>query len=689
MLAIGRDRAIDRGLLQGIDWIAGDAESLPFADRSVRCLHDRLRLAQRHRISTRRWREARRVLKPGGRFLCLEFSHVAQPPLGRSTMLYSFELLPLLGQLVAGTTGIPIAIWSRASAAFRRSASWLAHDRGRRPRRRSTCRNLTRRHRGAPFRLAHLNAMLRALRTSVRACCASRRTLRAPRRAVSARSGAERRRRGACIVLRRAAVRAAAGDRSGRPGERLAAALQAAGAGLHQARPGAVDPRRSARRADRRRSLDAAGPAAAVSGRRGAGAPSSASSASRSRSCSRASTTSRSPPPRSPRCICADRPTDGPRRGRGQGAAARASRRPSRATSTCFCWLAELVERAQPRLRRLKPVEVVRDLRRHGADRDGSAAGGRGGRGAGGEFRRRPDLRVPPIDWRPHRAARADPGADRRHPDRRPRRHRGRRATIPTRCCEGGAESSSTRCSATASSMPTMHPGNMFVDAEGRIGAVDFGIMGRLDRGTRGSISPTCCWAFLQPRLSARGRGPFRCRLCAAATSRWTCFAQACRSIGEPIFGRPLPRDLVRPPARPAVPRHRAVRDGGAAAAAAAAEDHADGRGRRPPPQSRAQYLDPGAAADRGLDAGEPRAGGAAEGRPGDAVRASSAACPIWPTASSSWSPASAARACGSTPKAWPGRARDRAGAPSGPSGSPWRPWRRWSWLSSDRLAPA
>ena len=45
--------------------------------------------------------EARRVLRPGGRLLCLEFSHVAVPVLDRLYDLYSFHVLPLLGQIVA------------------------------------------------------------------------------------------------------------------------------------------------------------------------------------------------------------------------------------------------------------------------------------------------------------------------------------------------------------------------------------------------------------------------------------------------------------------------------------------------------------------------------------------------------------------------------------------------------------
>lgn len=99
MLEVGRDRAIDRGILSGIEWVNGDAERLPFADRSF----DAYTVAFGFRNLThldQALAEARRVLRPGGRLLCLEFSHVAVPVLDRLYDLYSFQVLPLLGQIV-------------------------------------------------------------------------------------------------------------------------------------------------------------------------------------------------------------------------------------------------------------------------------------------------------------------------------------------------------------------------------------------------------------------------------------------------------------------------------------------------------------------------------------------------------------------------------------------------------------
>jgi len=100
MLAKGRDRAIDRGYLSGIEWIAGNAEDLPLESMSVDAYTIAFGLRNVTHID-RALAEARRVLKPGGRFLCLEFSHVVLPMLDRLYDLYSFSVLPTLGRVVA------------------------------------------------------------------------------------------------------------------------------------------------------------------------------------------------------------------------------------------------------------------------------------------------------------------------------------------------------------------------------------------------------------------------------------------------------------------------------------------------------------------------------------------------------------------------------------------------------------
>jgi demethylmenaquinone methyltransferase/2-methoxy-6-polyprenyl-1,4-benzoquinol methylase len=101
MLSVGRDRALDRGLVNELAWACGNAETLPFPDMSF----DAYTIAFGLRNVTdipKAIAEARRVLKPGGRFLCLEFSRVGVPPLERLYDAYSFTVLPWLGRMVAG-----------------------------------------------------------------------------------------------------------------------------------------------------------------------------------------------------------------------------------------------------------------------------------------------------------------------------------------------------------------------------------------------------------------------------------------------------------------------------------------------------------------------------------------------------------------------------------------------------------
>jgi len=101
MLAVGRDRAIDRGLLHGLAWVCGNAESLPLPKRSFDAYSIAFGLRNVTHIDAA-LAEAYRVLKPGGRFVCLEFSRVVLPLLDSLYRHYSDSVLPALGGLVAG-----------------------------------------------------------------------------------------------------------------------------------------------------------------------------------------------------------------------------------------------------------------------------------------------------------------------------------------------------------------------------------------------------------------------------------------------------------------------------------------------------------------------------------------------------------------------------------------------------------
>ncbi|MEM9784232.1 MAG: bifunctional demethylmenaquinone methyltransferase/2-methoxy-6-polyprenyl-1,4-benzoquinol methylase UbiE [Pseudomonadota bacterium] len=100
MLTEGARRAETKGI-QAIDWIVGDAMALPFPDRSF----DAYTIAFGIRNVTRpevALAEAYRVLKPGGRFLCLEFSRVMPPMLRAAYDAYSFNVIPAMGRAVTG-----------------------------------------------------------------------------------------------------------------------------------------------------------------------------------------------------------------------------------------------------------------------------------------------------------------------------------------------------------------------------------------------------------------------------------------------------------------------------------------------------------------------------------------------------------------------------------------------------------
>lgn len=100
MVEAGRARGLDQGDSGALRWLCGNAEALPIASASVDAYTIAFGLRNVTRIPDA-LAEARRVLKPGGRFLCLEFSNVDQPLLKRAYDLYSFAVLPRLGAIVA------------------------------------------------------------------------------------------------------------------------------------------------------------------------------------------------------------------------------------------------------------------------------------------------------------------------------------------------------------------------------------------------------------------------------------------------------------------------------------------------------------------------------------------------------------------------------------------------------------
>ncbi len=202
-----------------------------------------------------------------------------------------------------------------------------------------------------------------------------------------------------------------------------------------------------------------------------------------------------------------------------------------------FRWLARLVERTQPALRRLKPVEVVEtlaetirfemDLRLEAAAASELAE----------NFAGDPGFRVPRVDWL--RTGRTVLTTERVH---------GIRVDDREALIAAGHSIPDLLSNAAAAFFKQVfrdgffhadqHPGNLFVDADGALAVVDFGIMGRLDRETRYYLADMLV-GFLSGDYRRVAEVHFEAGYVPRRRSL-DAFTQACRSIGEPILGRPL-----------------------------------------------------------------------------------------------------------------------------------------------------
>jgi demethylmenaquinone methyltransferase/2-methoxy-6-polyprenyl-1,4-benzoquinol methylase len=101
MLSVGGERAAARQLDDRVSFVEGNAEALTFPDRSFDAYTIAFGIRNVPRIDSA-LHEAFRVLRPGGRFLCLEFSTVDVPGLDRIYDLFSFKVIPPLGRAVTG-----------------------------------------------------------------------------------------------------------------------------------------------------------------------------------------------------------------------------------------------------------------------------------------------------------------------------------------------------------------------------------------------------------------------------------------------------------------------------------------------------------------------------------------------------------------------------------------------------------
>ena len=202
-----------------------------------------------------------------------------------------------------------------------------------------------------------------------------------------------------------------------------------------------------------------------------------------------------------------------------------------------FRWLAHLIERTQPALRRLKPVEVVETLAESVKIemdlRFEAAAAAELGENFAGD----PAFRVPLVDWQ--RTGRTILTTERvtgiRVDDREALLAAGHSIGDLLR---NAADSFFKQVFRDGFFHADLHPGNIFVDATGALALVDFGIMGRLDRQTRTYLADMLI-GFLTGDYRRVAQVHFDAGYVPKQRSL-DAFTQACRSIGEPILGRPL-----------------------------------------------------------------------------------------------------------------------------------------------------
>ncbi len=202
-----------------------------------------------------------------------------------------------------------------------------------------------------------------------------------------------------------------------------------------------------------------------------------------------------------------------------------------------FALIAESLEKVRPDLRRLKPKAVVEqfglDLRFETDLRFEAAAAAELAENFVGD----PGFRVPKVDWRrtAKRVLTLERVGGERVDDPATLVATGR---DPRKVMENAANAFFNQVFRDGFFHADMHPGNSFVAEDNAIIAIDFGIMGRLDRATRYFLADMLL-AFLTGNYRKVAEVHFAAGYVPADQSI-EAFTQACRSIGEPLLGRPL-----------------------------------------------------------------------------------------------------------------------------------------------------
>ncbi|MBI5467689.1 MAG: bifunctional demethylmenaquinone methyltransferase/2-methoxy-6-polyprenyl-1,4-benzoquinol methylase UbiE [Deltaproteobacteria bacterium] len=101
MLKVGKEKSYDRGYLKGVRFVQGNAEEISFEDNTFHCATVGFGIRNVTHLD-RAFSEMRRVVKPGGKVICLEFSHPGSRLFARLYDLYSFSVIPAVGEIITG-----------------------------------------------------------------------------------------------------------------------------------------------------------------------------------------------------------------------------------------------------------------------------------------------------------------------------------------------------------------------------------------------------------------------------------------------------------------------------------------------------------------------------------------------------------------------------------------------------------
>ncbi len=202
-----------------------------------------------------------------------------------------------------------------------------------------------------------------------------------------------------------------------------------------------------------------------------------------------------------------------------------------------FYWLAGLIQRTQPALRRLRPIEVVKTLAETVHIEMDLGLEAAAASELADNFVGDPTFYVPKVDWTrtAQRVLTLERISGIRIDDRKALIEAGHDVD---EILSKSANIIFTQVFRDGFFHADVHPGNLFVDETGRIIAVDFGIMGRLDRRIRGFMADILL-GFLNRDYRRVADVHFRIGFVPAGKSQ-DAFNQACRSIGEPILGQPM-----------------------------------------------------------------------------------------------------------------------------------------------------